>query len=280
MDKFRYKITIEYLGTGFAGWQRQRNALSVQELLEDAIYHFAHERVILHVAGRTDAGVHAIAQVAHFDLEKQFNPSQIIHAINHFTKSMAVCVIDCEQVSSDFQARFSAIKRHYLYRIINRKAQVAIEFGRVWWIRQPIIVDAMRNASAYLIGLHDFTSFRAANCQAKSPIKTLSEINITKNNDEIRFEVSAPSFLYHMVRNIVGSLVYVGVGKWDAEYIKTILETRSREKAGPTAPPEGLYFSRVDYATSSDQASHAVNSASAQQIHPMVEKIELNDLAK
>jgi tRNA pseudouridine38-40 synthase len=243
----KYKITIEYLGTAFSGWQRQNNAISVQQILEDSIYKLTAEKTILYVAGRTDAGVHAIGQVAHFTLKKNIEPFILQRAINHLSRPYPISIIESVRIDDDFHARFSSIKRHYIYRIINRSSKLVLNLGRAWHITQKLNIESMQLASTYLIGKHDFTSFRGSGCMANSPIRTLSHINIIKNNDEIIFEVSAQSFLYHMVRNIVGSLVYVGIGKWSPEHIQTILKAKSRSSAGPTAPPDGLYFLKSEY---------------------------------
>jgi tRNA pseudouridine38-40 synthase len=243
----RYKITVEYCGTGLVGWQRQCNGLSVQEILENAIHQFSNESPITYAAGRTDAGVHALAQVCHFDLAKDHEPFAVVRAINHFLKPHQVAVLDCIYAPEDFHARFSAKARHYLYRINNRKAQMALDQERVWHFRHELNVDAMQEASEYLIGQHDFTSFRATSCQAKSPLKTLSQLDIKRHNDEIHFVLSAPSFLHHMVRNIVGTMVLVGIGKWKPFDIAKALEAKQRGSAGITAPACGLYFVRVDY---------------------------------
>lgn len=245
--KQRYKIVVEYVGTGFAGWQRQRNALSIQEIIEDAIYKFSQEKVILHVAGRTDAGVHATCQVAHFDFPKTIEAYQITKAINHFVRPHLVSIVNCTMVPMEFHARFSAKMRHYLYRIINRSSQIAIDHNRAWWFKQELDINSMLQAADYLIGNNDFTSFRAKHCQSKSPIKTLSKLQIIKESDKIRFYLSAPSFLHHMVRNIIGSLVLVGIKKWQPQYIKEVLQKKDRSAAGPTAPAEGLYLIGVDY---------------------------------
>lgn len=243
----RYKITIEYLGTNFAGWQRQDNIMSIQQMLEDVIYKFSNEKVTVHGAGRTDSGVHAIGQVAHFDLQKYMTPYKVMQAINHFVRSHNIGITECETVDDNFHARFSARGRHYIYRIINRPGQVIIDHNRAWWIKQPLNVEEMRGGASYLIGNHDFSSFRSKDCQAKSPIKTLSELIITKEKDEIRLYFSAPSFLHNMVRNIVGSLVLVGRNVWEKEEIKKALEACKREAAGVKAPACGLYFLKVDY---------------------------------
>jgi tRNA pseudouridine38-40 synthase len=248
MDKYRYKLKIEYLGTGLSGWQRQNEVPSIQQILENAIHKFSNESAVLYGAGRTDAGVHALGQVAHFDLEKYYDPYRIMEAINFFVRPHAIVVIDCVLVDSNFHARFSAIARHYIYRIINRPGGLVIDNDRAWWIKKLYIdIGLMEEASSHLIGNHDFTSFRSKSCQAKSPIKTLSQLRIEKNCEEIRFYLSAPSFLHHMVRNIVGSLVLVGVNKWKPHDIKRAMDAKCRTAAGVKAPACGLYFAKVDY---------------------------------
>jgi tRNA pseudouridine38-40 synthase len=244
---FRYKITIEYTGIGFCGWQRQESSISVQQVIEEAIFKFSSENVTLHAAGRTDAGVHALGQVAHFDLAKEYPARSIISAINHFVRPHKVGILACELMDNDFHARFSAIARHYIYRLLNRPGKAVLDEDRVWWIKDKLDVQAMRQAAAYLEGMHDFSSFRASQCQAKSPTKTLSKIEIVEAGEELHFYLSAPSFLHHMVRNIVGSLVLVGRQKWQPIDIKLALEAKNRKAAGPTAPAEGLYFLKVDY---------------------------------
>ena len=243
----RYKILMEYLGTGLVGWQRQDDGISVQAALEDAILKFSGENVQVYAAGRTDAGVHALGQVCHFDLAKAWEPYVIISAVNHFLKLRHIVVLSCDEVTNDFHARFSAKMRHYVYRINNRTVNVAVDRNRVWWVNAPLDVDLMREAAQYLIGEQDFTSFRASACQAKSPIKTLKKLEIERHEDEILLYFSAQSFLHHMVRNIVGTLVLVGCGKWKPHDVKTALDMRKRSAAGMTASAHGLYFLRVDY---------------------------------
>jgi tRNA pseudouridine38-40 synthase len=243
----RYKITIEYLGQGFCGWQKQEGTVSVQQVLEEAIFKFTKEQVTLVGAGRTDAGVNAYGQVAHFDLSREIDTKKAIGSINHFVWPYRVGVLSCKQVSADFNARFSAIERQYVYKILNRKSIMIIDKGIKYWIRDKLDVEAMREGAKYLTGKHDFTSFRAAACQAKSPIKTLSKIEIIKNGEDISIYVAAPSFMHNMVRNIVGSLIMVGRGIWQPTKIEEILHARSRAAAGPTAPAEGLYFLEVKY---------------------------------
>jgi tRNA pseudouridine38-40 synthase len=246
-NKFRYKITLEYLGQGFCGWQKQEGAISVQQVLEEAIFKFTGEQVALVAAGRTDAGVNAYGQVAHFDLSREIDTYKAMGSINHFVWPHRVGVLSCRQVSEDFHARFSAIERQYVYKILNRKSTMIIDKGLKYWIRDQLNIEAMREGAGYLIGKHDFTSFRAAACQAKSPIKTLSKIEIVKTGEDVSIYVAAPSFMHNMVRNIVGSLILVGRGIWVPAKIKEVLHARSREAAGPTAPAEGLYFLEVKY---------------------------------
>lgn len=246
-ESFRYRAEIEYLGTNLGGWQRQKDVLTVQQVLEDAVFSFSDQNVTFFAAGRTDAGVHALGQVVHFDLMKYYDPYKLMHTINHFVTKHAVGVVSCSIVGHDFHARFSAKSRHYVYKIINRKAVIIIDRGYKYWIKEYLDVSMMQEGANFLIGRHDFSSFRSSICQAKSPIKTLSQIVITRNHDEILIYVVAPSFLHHMVRNIVGSLVLVGTKRWNPQKIAEILEHKDRRKAGPTAPAEGLYFIQVDY---------------------------------
>ena len=243
----RYKCIIEYDGTNFSGWQRQADQSSIQQCLEEAIFKFSGETVTIHVAGRTDAGVHAFGQVMHFDIEKSISAEKIMGAMNFHLKPNPISVIGIEEASEEFHARFSAQKRHYIYRIINRRAPLAIEHLRAWHIGVPLDVDKMRQAANNLIGTHDFSSFRDSQCQGNTPIKTLDEIKIERSGDLITIEVCAKSFLHHMVRNIAGTLKFAGEGKWSANEVKKILEAKDRTKAGPTAPAYGLFFVKVDY---------------------------------
>jgi tRNA pseudouridine38-40 synthase len=243
----RYKITIEYDGTGLAGWQRQENAPSVQQHIEEAIHNFSGERVNILCAGRTDAGVHAMGQVAHFELAKAHLPKTVQGAINYYLKPAAIAVVACEAVSEAFHARFSALRRHYLYRIINREAPLVLDARRAWHVKKALNVTAMQEAANLLIGHHDFTSFRAVACQAKSPMKTLERLEVSMQGAEIHIAVSAPSFLHHMVRNLVGTLTLVGEGKWQPDDVRLALEAKDRSAAGITAPAHGLYFMKVEY---------------------------------
>ena len=245
----RYKITIEYDGTNLLGWQKQNEGVSVQYYLEEAINGFSHQDVEVIGAGRTDAGVHAIAQVAHFDLETIMDTFHIKEAINARLRILEapVSVLNVEEVDSSFHARFSAIKRGYIYRILNRRAPTVLLKDRVWVTGFPLDVEKMRQGAKYLIGNHDFSSFRGAGCQASSPIKTLDKIDIDVYGDEIVFTVEAKSFIYHQVRNIVGTLKLVGEGRLAPEDIKIILEKKDRRVAGATAPACGLYLNKVMY---------------------------------
>lgn len=244
---FRYKITLEYLGKNYCGWQRQKESLSLQQVIEEAIFAFSKEKITLVVAGRTDSGVNAYGQVAHFDLEKYYDPRRLRHSINHFARPHTIGVIKAEIVDETFNARFSAKTRHYVYKILNRDAVNIINKDLQTTIRHRLDIDAMQKAANYLIGYHDFSSFRASECQSKSPMKTIDTIKIIKDRDNIEIHVSALSFLHHMVRNIVGNLLMVGNGTWNPEKVKEILLAKDRKAGGPTAPPEGLYFVKVDY---------------------------------
>jgi tRNA pseudouridine38-40 synthase len=243
----RYKLTIEYDGTPFVGWQVQDNGASVAGEIENAIEKFAGERAALYGAGRTDAGVHALAQVAHVDLAKEWETDTVRDAINAQLRPHPVAVLAAERVADDFHARFSATKRHYLYRIINRRADLALERDRAWKIARPMDAEAMHKAAQHLVGNHDFTTFRSTECQAKSPVKTLDQLDVTRAGDEIRISVSARSFLHNQVRSMVGSLAQVGEGRWSAEDLKKALDSKDRTACGPVAPACGLYLVRVDY---------------------------------
>jgi tRNA pseudouridine38-40 synthase len=243
----RYKLTIEYDGSGLVGWQRQANGLSVQEILEIAAERFCGRKLIVHGAGRTDAGVHALAQAAHFDLPKEWPTDVIRNALNQHVKPHAVSIITVEPVADHFDARRSARGRVYRYRILNRRAPAAVERGRVWHVGVPLDTDAMQEGAKLLLGKHDFTTFRDSECQAKSPVKTLDMLAVTRQGDEVQIEARARSFLHHQVRNMVGTLKLVGAGKWRAQRVGEALEARDRRAGGPTAPPEGLYLVEVIY---------------------------------
>jgi len=243
----RYKLIIEYDGTPFVGWQAQDNGASVQGVLAEAVAAFAGERVGVSGAGRTDAGVHALGQVAHVDLTKEWDNDTVRDACNFHLRPQPVAVLSAEQVAADFDARYSARRRHYLYRIANRRADLTLDQNRVWRVARPLDAGAMHEAAQCLIGRHDFTTFRAAECQAKSPVKTLDRLDVTRDGDEVRIAASARSFLHHQVRSMVGSLVHVGDGKWHAADLASALAARDRTACGQVAPPHGLYLVRVEY---------------------------------
>ena len=243
----RYKLTIEYDGTPFVGWQIQDNGPSVQTALTEAIAAFSGERVGVNGAGRTDAGVHAAGQVAHIDLAKDWETEVVRDAVNAHLRPNPIAILTVDKVADDFDARFSAVKRHYYYRIISRRADLALERHRAWRVPRPLDAAAMHDAAQRLIGMHDFTTFRAAECQAKSPMKTLDRLDVVAHDGEVRVYASARSFLHHQVRSMVGSLVHVGDGKWNADNMSRILEARDRTACGPVAPADGLYLAQVDY---------------------------------
>jgi tRNA pseudouridine38-40 synthase len=243
----RYKLTIEYDGTPFVGWQVQDNGASVQGVLAEAVLAFAGERAVVGGAGRTDAGVHALGQAAHVDLTKDWPPDTVRDALNAHLRPHPIAVILAERVADDFDARFSAIKRHYRYRIVNRRADLALDQHRAWRVPRPLDAAAMHDAAQRLVGRHDFTTFRSTECQAKSPVKTLDRLDVTRDGDEVRVATMARSFLHNQVRSMVGSLVHVGEGKWSADDLAAALAARDRTACGQVAPPQGLYLVRVEY---------------------------------
>ncbi len=243
----RFKLTLEYDGTSFSGWQRQTGVLTVQGSLEDAFADFLGEPIIVWGSGRTDAGVHARAQVAHIDILKNYTPFAIQGAINKRLRNVPISLLDVEEVSADFHARFSAKARVYEYIILNRRAPTSLESMRAWWVIPPLSTDAMAEAAAYLIGHHDFSSFRDSRCQASSPRKTLDVLSVKKEGEIILVKAMARSFLHHQVRNIVGTLKHVGTGAWTPKKVKEILEAQDRRCAGPTAPAKGLYLTEIYY---------------------------------
>jgi tRNA pseudouridine38-40 synthase len=243
----RYKLTLEYDGTSFVGWQMQDNGPSVQGRLAQAIKAFSGEDTIPRGAGRTDAGVHALGQVAHFDLAKDWATDKVRDALNAQVRPDAISVLACERATDDFDARFSATARHYLYRIVTRRAPLALDRNRAWHVVHTLDAAAMHEAAQALIGHHDFTTFRSAECQAASPVKTLDRLAVTQTGDDIMIEASARSFLHNQVRSMVGSLKLVGEGKWAAADLKQAFHARNRGACGPVAPACGLYLMRVDY---------------------------------
>jgi tRNA pseudouridine38-40 synthase len=252
----RWKLIIEYKGTSFSGWQRQENAPSVQQTLEEALFAFCQKNITLHVAGRTDAGVHARAQAAHFDLDYGDRPlggSDLVKALNAHLRPHPVVIVSAEKTSPEFHARFDARNKLYTYRIICRTAPPVLEEGLVWHRRELFNIPAMQEAARYLLGKHDFSTFRDSQCQAKTPERTLDRLDIEEKiydahgGREVLIHAEARSFLHHQVRNITGTLVLVGEGKWTPDDVKAALEARDRTRGGPTAPSEGLYLIQVDY---------------------------------
>jgi tRNA pseudouridine38-40 synthase len=259
----RYRITLEYDGGPFAGWQRQDNAPSVQGALEEAIFRLSAERVTVTGAGRTDAGVHARGQVAHFDLVKEFTADTIRDALNAHLRPATIAVLEAALAAPDFHARFSAIGRHYEYRILTRRAPPALDKGHVWHVGRSLDAAAMQAGAQAFLGPHDFTTFRSSECQAKSPVKTLDRFDVSVQGDEIVFFARARSFLHHQVRSMVGTLKLVGEGKWRSGDVARALAARDRSACGTVAPPEGLSLLRVDYPLESVvPASEAQRSAS------------------
>ncbi|HEY8384412.1 MAG TPA: tRNA pseudouridine(38-40) synthase TruA [Microvirga sp.] len=245
----RYKLVVEYDGTPFTGWQRQINGLSVQQAVEEAIEAFAGQAVRVHCAGRTDAGVHATHQVIHVDLEREHGTDTVRDATNaHLRKRSApVAILSAERVADTFHARMSAVKRHYVYRILNRRPPPGLEIDRVWHVPWFLDTAAMNEAAQSLVGRHDFTTFRAAECQANGPIRTLDILEVQRIGDEVRVHASARSFLHHQVRSMVGTLAKVGSGRWSIPDVKAALDARDRQRCGPMAPAAGLYLVGVDY---------------------------------
>jgi len=243
----RWKLTIEYDGRPFMGWQRQAHGASVQEEIERAIERFSGESPLLHVAGRTDARVHALGQVAHFDLEKATTARTVREALNAHLRPHPIAILKAEPAPPGFHARTSARLRRYRYVVLNRPARPTLDDGRVWHVPQSLDDEAMRTGAATLIGRHDFSTFRDSLCQAKSPIRTLDAFDVTRAGEEIHIEAKARSFLHHQVRNMAGTLKLVGLGQWSPDDVATALEARDRRAGGPTAPAEGLYLVEIQY---------------------------------
>jgi tRNA pseudouridine38-40 synthase len=243
----RYKLTIEYDGAPFVGWQRQANGLSVQGALEGAIVALTGAQRTVHGAGRTDAGVHAVGQVAHVDIDQAFTPFKLREALNAHLKPAPVAILDVAIVDDTFEARFSATARHYLYRILNRRAPATLERGFMWHVKRALDVKAMHEAAQVLVGQHDFSTFRAAECQANSPLRTLDRLHVSRVGDMIAIRASARSFLHHQVRSMVGSLEHVGSGKWTKDDLAAALDARDRARCGMVAPAHGLMLVKVDY---------------------------------
>lgn len=243
----RYKLTIEYDGAPFVGWQRQAEGVSVQGCLEKAIAGFANEPITIGGAGRTDSGVHALGQVAHVDLAREWPVDTVRDATNAHLRPEPVAVVAVERVADGFDARFSARARHYHYRIVNRRAPLTVDMGLAWQVSASLDADAMHAGAQRLLGHHDFTTFRSTQCQSASPVKTLDRLDVMRTADEITVMASARSFLHNQVRSLVGSLVQVGTGKWRPADLEAALKAADRTRCGPVAPPDGLYLVRVDY---------------------------------
>jgi tRNA pseudouridine38-40 synthase len=243
----RYKLTIEYDGTGFSGWQRQENGASIQQALEEALSALTGETLVVYGAGRTDAGVHAVGQVAHVDLARDWNGWRLREAINAHLTPLPIAALDAERVADDFDARRSAVMRHYVYRIVNRRAPLTFERDRAWRVKRELDAAAMNEAARALLGRHDFSTFRDSQCQAKSPVRTLARLDVTREGERVEFRVAALSFLHRQVRSMVGSLVEVGLGNWRASDLREALEAADRSRCGQVAPACGLYLQRVDY---------------------------------
>ena len=245
----RFRMVVEYDGSPYVGWQSQDNGPSVQSAIEGAILSLTGETVKVRGAGRTDSGVHARGQVAHADLAREWQPYKLRNALNaHLAMAgQAVSIIDVEATTEDFDARFSALRRHYLYRIVSRKARLALEHKRAWWVSKDLDHEQMHEAAQMLVGRHDFTTFRSTHCQAKSPVRTLDRLDVTRNGDLIEIRATAQSFLHNQIRSFAGTLKLAGEGKMTPEDVRAALEAKDRTACGPVAPPDGLYFMQVDY---------------------------------
>lgn len=243
----RFAFTIEYDGTPYMGWQRQGHGPSVQQAIEEAIGRITGEEAVLHAAGRTDAGVHALAMRAHVKLEKRIEPFRLMEAINAQLRPEPIAILACETVADDWHARFSCIGREYLYRIVNRRAPLALEANRAWRVPQPLDAEAMHMAAQLLVGLHDFTTFRSVHCQSESPVKTLDRLDVRREGEHVLIEAAARSFLHHQVRSMVGCLAHVGMERWSADDLQAALEAKDRAALALNAPPNGLYFVRAIY---------------------------------
>jgi len=243
----RFRLTIEFDGRPYFGWQRQENGPSIQQAIEEAIHAVTGETVAVHAAGRTDSGVHAAAMTAHADIAKGITPFRLVEALNAKLRPQPIAILAAETVPDDWHARFSCIGRRYRYRIVNRRPPLTFDNGLAWRIAPPLDADAMARAARLLIGKHDFTTFRSVQCQAKSPLKTLERLDIERIGGEIHVHAAAPSFLHHQVRSMVGCLALVGLGKWSEADLKAALDARDRQALGLNAPPDGLFFIGADY---------------------------------
>jgi tRNA pseudouridine38-40 synthase len=243
----RFRLTVEFDGRPYMGWQRQPHGPSVQGAIEDAAFAVTGETVTLHAAGRTDAGVHGLGMVTHLDIDRAITPFRLMEALNAKLRPNPVAILSCETVPDDFHARFSCVARHYQYRIENRRAPLTLEKGLAWRVSATLDAEAMHDAARVLIGLHDFTTFRSVHCQSASAVKTLDRLEVARDSSRILIHASARSFLHHQVRSMVGCLSLVGQGKWSADDLKAALEAKDRAALGFNAPPDGLYFVRADY---------------------------------
>ena len=243
----RYKIKIEYEGTPFVGWQYQKNGQSVQEVLQKAIFNFSKENVTVTGAGRTDSGVHALAQVAHFDLKKKIQKKNLLSAINQNISNKSVTVLKINRVNKNFHSRYDARKRTYLYLIINRQSPLALQKNKAWHIKKKLDIKVMKKGAKLLLGTHDFSTYRAASCEAKSPVRTMEKILIKKNKDKISLEFTSRSFLQQQVRSMVGCIKYLGEGKWNIEAFQKVFKSKKRSKCAPPAPACGLYLKNIFY---------------------------------
>ncbi len=243
----RYKVEVEYDGTSFVGWQFQKNGLSIQEILQQAIFNFSKEKVVVTGAGRTDSGVHALAQVAHFDLKKKIEKNKFLPALNQHIGNKSVTVLKIRKTSKKFHARFDAKKRTYQYVIINRQSPLTLQKNKAWHIRKKLDVKAMKKGAKLLLGTHNFSTFRSSSCGAKSPIKTMEKISIKKNKDKITLKFISKSFLQQQVRSMVGCIKYLGEGKWNIDEFKKSFKSKNRIKCAPPAPACGLYLKNIQY---------------------------------
>lgn len=243
----RFALTLEFDGGPFMGLQRQAHGPSVQQCVEEAVFAISGEQVTMHAAGRTDAGVHALAMCVHVDIAKDIAPFRLMEALNAKLRPSPIAVLACEAKPDDWHARFSCIGRSYLYRIVNRRAPLTLELGRAWQVRQPLDAEAMQRAAQALVGRHDFTTFRSVHCQAQSPVKTLDRLDVRREGELVLIEAAARSFLHHQVRSMVGCLTLVGLGRWDESRIGEVLAARDRQELGLNAPPQGLYFTKAVY---------------------------------
>ncbi|MCP5388891.1 MAG: tRNA pseudouridine(38-40) synthase TruA [Novosphingobium sp.] len=243
----RFALTLEFDGTPFMGLQRQAHGPSVQQAVEEAVRAITGETVTMHAAGRTDAGVHALAMRAHIDVAKDIAPFRLMEALNHHLRPAPVAVLACEAVAEGWHARFSCIGRSYRYRIVNRRAPLTLEANRAWHVTRPLDAEAMQRAAQALVGRHDFTTFRSAHCQAADPVKTLDRLEVRREGETVLIEAAARSFLHHQVRSMVGTLALVGLGQWHEEQVAEALAARDRQALGLNAPPEGLYFVEAKY---------------------------------